>query len=428
MKNIISVLQHALTLVAGVVLTLLALPFLGGILPDVQTRSSEIAPTPIPDTVVPVTLSEQEAILGELYTRLAPSVVSINYGIRLEGEQFFTSVSSGSGFVIDADGHIVTNAHVVQLSQDIQTLIEESEQTIEIAETRVEVSFFDGTLTDAEIIGIDLDSDLAVVRVNLDPNLLVPTTFADSDTLRVGESVVAIGNPFSNDWTMTTGIISALNRSIAGLDGFSIGGVIQTDAAINPGNSGGPLLNLEGEVIGVNSQINSESGSNSGIGFAVPSNLVRRVAETLIEDGSIDYSFIGIQSIPVDLDLVNAFDLPNNLRGVAVLAIFEGTPAADGGVQGMSNTSVDVITAIDGVAVGDFDELIGYLAINTEPGDTVTLSIYREGDTLELPVTLTTRPNTDTAPEDDVEDAEEQEEQEEDSDESTEEDEDADLE
>ncbi|MEL6527670.1 MAG: trypsin-like peptidase domain-containing protein, partial [Chloroflexota bacterium] len=244
------------------------------------------------------------------------------------------------------------------------------------------------------------------IKVDLEPDLLFPTTFADSDSLRVGETVLAIGNPFSNDWTMTTGIISALNRSIQGLDGFSIGGVIQTDAAINPGNSGGPLLNLDGEVIGVNSQINSESGVSSGIGFAVPSNLAQRVAQTLIAEGTVEYSFIGIQSLPVDLDLMNAFELPNNLRGVAVLAIFEGMPAADAGVQGLSNTGVDIITAIDDTPVADFDELIGYLAINTVPGDTVTLTIYRGDEFVEIPVTLTERPNSaanadeDEAPED----------------------------
>ncbi|MEO1165779.1 MAG: PDZ domain-containing protein, partial [Chloroflexota bacterium] len=175
--------------------------------------------------------------------------------------------------------------------------------------------------------------------------------------------------------------------------------------AINPGNSGGPLLNLDGEVIGVNSQINSESGVSSGIGFAVPSNLAQRVALTLIAEGTVEYSFIGIQSLPVDLDLMNAFELPNNLRGVAVLAIFEGMPAADAGVQGLSNTGVDIITAIDDTPVADFDELIGYLAINTVPGDTVTLTIYRDDEFVEIPVTLTERPNStanadDTEPED----------------------------
>lgn len=394
MKNIIPVIQHTLTLVAGIVLTLLVLPFIGGSLPFAVDDSLERVPTPVPDTVIPTTLSEQEAILGNLYEQLAPSVVSITFGIQLNGESLFTSVSTGSGFVIDDEGHIVTNAHVVQVPPDVQQLIAESEQDVSIQATQVEVSLFDGTITAAEIIGTDLDSDLAVIKVDLEPDLLFPTTFADSDSLRVGETVLAIGNPFSNDWTMTTGIISALNRSIQGLDGFSIGGVIQTDAAINPGNSGGPLLNLDGEVIGVNSQINSESGVSSGIGFAVPSNLAQRVAQTLIAEGTVEYSFIGIQSLPIDLDLMNAFELPNNLRGVAVLAIFEGMPAADAGVQGLSNTGVDIITAIDDTPVADFDELIGYLAINTVPGDTVTLTIYRGDEFVEIPVTLTERPNS----------------------------------
>lgn len=388
MREFSSVLKHAITLFAGVILTLLVLPFFQS---EPTSAPPIVVPTPIPDVIVPVSLNEQEAILGELYDATAPSVVSINFALRFEDDFIFTPISSGSGFVLDSEGHIMTNAHVLQISQEISDIIEEQE--VEITETRVEVRMFDGTITNAEIVGIDLDSDLAVLRVDVAQEMLRPIVFADSGNLRVGQMVLAIGNPFSNDWTMTSGIISALNRSIPGLEGFSIGGVIQTDTAINPGNSGGPLVNLDGEVIGVNSQINTESGSNSGIGFAVPSNLASKVAELLITEGTVEYSFIGIQSRPVDLDLINAFELPNNLRGVAVLIAFQDTPAAAAGLQSLSNQGVDVITAVDGVPIADFDELLGFLALNTVPGDSITLTVYRAGEYLEIPLTLTNRPD-----------------------------------
>ena len=394
MRDFVSVIKHGLTFAAGMILTILVLPFFQ---PAQQTSPPIVIPTALPDVVIPISLNEQESILGQLYETAAPSVVSINHGLRFEDDFIFTSISSGSGFVINSEGYIVTNAHVLQFPPEILEFVEDED--LEIVETRVEVRMFDGTITDAEIIGIDLDSDIAVIRVDVIPELLRPIDFADSDRLRVGQTVLAIGNPFSNDWTMTSGIISALNRSIPGLEGFSIGGVIQTDTAINPGNSGGPLINLEGNVIGVNSQINTESGSNSGIGFAVPSNLVVKIAETLIANGEVEYSFIGIQSRPVDLDLINAFELPNNLRGVAVLSTFQDTPANDAGVLPLSNNSVDVITAIDGVPIADFDELLGYLAINTVPGDSITLTVYRAGEYLQLPLTLTNRPDLQAEPE-----------------------------
>lgn len=392
-RNYFSIARYSLIFLAGMLLTVIISSFFR---PSPSDLSLTTLPTAPSDAVVPISLNEQELILGQLYETAAPSVVSINHALRFEDDFVFTSISSGSGFVIHSDGYIVTNAHVLQFPPEIIEFIEDED--LAIAETRVEVRMFDGTITAADIIGIDLDSDIAVIQVDIASDFLRPIAFADSEHLRVGQTVLAIGNPFSNDWTMTSGIISALNRSIPGLEGFSIGGVIQTDTAINPGNSGGPLINLEGNVIGVNSQINTESGSNSGIGFAVPSNLVTKIAVTLITNGEVEYSFLGIQSRPVDLDLINAFDLPNNLRGVAVLGIFEDAPASDAGVLSLSNDSVDVITAIDGAPIADFDELLGYLAINTVPGDTITLTIYRAGEYLQLPLTLTRRPSLQSEP------------------------------
>ncbi len=239
---------------------------------SIQAAGQASTSSQVAAEITPQFVTDSERILHELYSRLAPSVVSINVVARAsgtttgqtlpqqQGEQLVEG--TGTGFVVDTAGHIVTNNHVVE------------------GATRIEVNFYDGRIVRAEIVGLDPDSDLAVIQVQGVPaENLHPVTLGDSESLYVGQEVVAIGSPFNQPWTMTTGIISALDRSIRGLTQFSIGSVIQTDAAINPGNSGGPLLNLQGEVIGVNSQIMSESRSNSGIGFAIPSNLVQRVKD-----------------------------------------------------------------------------------------------------------------------------------------------------
>jgi 2-alkenal reductase len=364
----------------GFVMALVLVPQLTG---SVAEAIESAAP---PQIVGSNLLEEQERVYTEIYNTVAPSVVSISISVRRSANSLFTPISSGSGFVIDSAGHIVTNYHVVSTTDQAGEVIGED------GEVRVEVSMFDGTLATAEVVGLDPDSDLAVIRVDLSADRLRPVVMGNSDALAVGQLAFAIGNPFSNDWTLTTGIISALNRSIVGLNSFSIGGVIQTDTAINPGNSGGPLLNMRGEVIGVNSQIESETRSNSGIGFAVPSNLVAKVARSLIERGAIQYSYIGIQSRPIDLNLIENFNLPNNIRGIAIQQVLPNTPAARAGIRSFGNGQVDVLTAINGRPVSDFDEMIGYLAINTNPGDTITVTIYRNGEVLQLPVTLTNRP------------------------------------
>jgi 2-alkenal reductase len=321
----------------------------------------------------------------EIYEQVSPSVVSISVtasATNAEGQES-ESFSSGSGFVIDEQGHIVTNFHVVENA------------------TEIEIRFLDGTLTRAQIIGLDSDSDLAVLKVDLPEANLQPVTFADSAALSVGQPVVAIGSPFGQNWTLTSGIISALNRTIPGLNDFSIGGVIQTDAAINPGNSGGPLLDLEGHVVGVNAQIQTGTGVNSGIGFAIPSNLTQRVAEALIQDGYIEYSYLGISGGDVSLDIIEAFDLPNNLQGVIVSTTTPGGPAARAGLQEAEFNSVngsnipraaDIITAVDGTPISGIGTLISYLAQQTEPGQTVTLTVLRGGDEIEIEVRLAPRP------------------------------------
>jgi 2-alkenal reductase len=356
---------------------------------SIYAASSFVAPQQAA-TAAPVFVTDNERILHDLYNRVAPSVVSINVVSRTNGQTPSAAPEgdrvegTGTGFVIDTNGHIVTNNHVVD------------------GATRIEVNFFDGRIVRAEIIGLDPDSDLAVLRVEDVPvEALLPVPLGDSESLYVGQEVVAIGSPFNQPWTMTTGIVSALDRSIRGLTQFSIGSVIQTDAAINPGNSGGPLLNLDGQVIGVNSQIMSESRSNSGIGFAIPSNLVVRVADQLINKGEVSYSFLGISGQDMNLYFLDALGLASDTRGVVVLDVSAGSPAASAGLRNPANPveidgvpvprTVDVITALDGQPVTTMADLIGFLALRTQPGQTVNMTVLRNGQPIDLPVTLAAR-------------------------------------
>lgn len=380
MKKLKNTIIYALT--AGV---FLAVGFFGtfALMPQMVSAIDDVA-APIVNTSA--LLVEQESVYSQIYRTVSPSVVAISIQGRPSANDQWLPISSGSGFVVDMDGHIVTNNHVVDGAQNIEQLVGEG------AEARLEISMFDGTITEAQIVGIDPDSDLAVIQIAVPQDRLRPVSFASSDALVEGQIVFALGNPFSNDWTLTTGIISALNRSIPSLDRFQTGGVIQTDAAINPGNSGGPLVNINGQVIGVNSQINSESGSSSGIGFAVPSNLVVRVADSIIATGEMQYSYLGITSAPINLSIIEAYNLPNNIRGVVINQVFPNTPAGNSGLASATNTSLDIITAINGQPIADFDELIGYLSINTAPNDNVTFTIYRDGQIFQVPVTLAPRP------------------------------------
>lgn len=314
-------------------------------------------------------LNDQEAALSSIYQRVSPSVVAI--GIR---DSIIGEISGGSGFVIDKSGHIITNFHVVDTSEGFHS------------NTTIEVNFIDGTIVSAEVIGSDPDSDLALLKVDLEADRLVPVTFGNSDELVIGQTTLAIGSPFGQRWTLTTGIVSALGRSITGLGErrYRIGSVIQTDAAINPGNSGGPLLNFEGEVIGVNAQILSEERANSGVGFAIPSNLVKRIASDLLASGAVSYSYLGVTADDMTLTMMETLGLPNNTRGVSVTQV--SGPAASAGVQHR-----DVIVGIDGKPVYDFSSLIGYLAGNTKPGQTVRLTVLRGGEQLDFEVVLGTR-------------------------------------
>jgi len=330
-------------------------------------------------------LTAQEDVLVALYEQVSPGVVAIR---SLEAS------SLGSGFVIDKEGHIVTNYHVVQDAQ------------------RVEVDFTSGYKAYGTVIGTDLDSDLAVIKVDAPAEELHPLPLGDSDQLKVGQTVVAIGNPFGLSGTMTVGIISSLGRTLEseraapGGAFFSAGDIIQTDAAINPGNSGGPLFNLRGEVIGINRAIRTTNFTsfgeplNSGIGFAISINIVRRVVPVIIKTGHYDYPYIGISALPeLTLQAVEALGL-KSYTGAYVTQVAPGSPAEKAGLRGGNQpTSIqglqaggDLIIAIDGRPVKRFDDLLRYLINNKSPGDTIVLTVLRGDEKIDIPVTLDKRP------------------------------------
>ena len=310
-------------------------------------------------------LFAQEQVFVNIYDRVNPAVVHIGVG----GGQ-------GSGFVYDAQGHIVTNNHVVEGGGQIV------------------VSFADGRSMPAQLVGTDPDSDLAIIRVDVPASELSPITLADSDQLKVGQMVIAIGNPFGLSGTMTTGIISSLDRELNGSQ-YIIPDVIQTDAAINPGNSGGPLLDLQGRVIGVNSAIRSASNSSSGIGFAVPANIVQAVAPQLIGSGSVAHPWLGISGGSLTPNGADQLGLSAGTSGVIVSTVSPGGPAATAGLRGGNAQGLggDIITAVNNHPVTGIEDLVGYLVQHTVVGETINLQIIRDGNNLSLPLTLGARPS-----------------------------------
>ncbi|MBN2305812.1 MAG: trypsin-like peptidase domain-containing protein [Anaerolineae bacterium] len=353
-----------------------------------------ITPTPVaPDVVVQA--DAEHALLINIYERVNPSVVNIEVVSRFHSDTDVID-SSGSGFVLDMDGHIVTNSHVIREANEIL------------------VTFYDGYVIEAQIIGVDDYSDLAVIRVDPARSPLVPVMLGDSNTLQVGQRVIAIGNPFGLDGSMTVGIVSALGRSLPSaqlLDpnsyaGYSNPSIIQLDAAVNPGNSGGPLLDSYGQVIGINTAIRTENGVFQGIAFAVPVNTMKRVVPQLIQTGFAEYSWLGIQSPPNELGtsvaaLADELGFPVR-SGVMVSQVVADSPAYRAGLQGGTEevqvrgvfvpTNGDIVVAINGMMVHDIDDLTAFLVENTSPGDTVVLTIVRNGQTLDVDVTLGVRP------------------------------------
>ncbi|HRE46991.1 MAG TPA: trypsin-like peptidase domain-containing protein [Aggregatilineales bacterium] len=353
-------------------------------------------PTPVPPFIVSQAEAYQQTLIN-VFARAESSVVNVEV---VTANTFDEADSSGSGFVYDMQGYIITNAHVVRDA------------------TRIDVTFRDGYSASAAIIGIDNYSDLAVIQVKIDARHLFPLSLGDSSDLKVGQTVIAIGNPFGLLSSMTTGVISATGRTLNSArmisprtrTAYQNPSIIQTDAQINPGNSGGPLLNLYGEVIGVNTAIRSETGIFQGIGFAVPVNTVKRVIPQLISKGRADYTWLGITAISPQntglsgitvASLAELYALPVDY-GVLVSDVVPNSPAARAGLQGGSRTVVirgvnvtiggDIIIAINSVPIRDFDQLIGYLVANTSPGDVVTLTLYRGATLVEVDITLEARP------------------------------------
>ncbi len=395
-------LFHPLTKKAGVpmrrripVFVAITALLLGGLacgLPAAPTPPPVVViPPPLPTAAPAPTLAavpgaavSEEQLLIELYRQVNPSVVAI----LVEGD---AGGGLGSGFVFDTEGHIVTNSHVVEGAQNI------------------EVDFPSGFKARARVLGTDPDSDLAVIKVEAPATELIAVPLGDSDKVQVGQRVVAIGNPFGLEGTMTVGIVSGLGRTLestrsTGSGGFSAPDILQTDAAINRGNSGGPLLNLQGEVIGVNKALESEdTGFNSGVGFAVASNTVRQIIPFLIEGGRFVYPYLGIQSRPeVSLVLQEQLGLPRAI-GTYVTAVVSGGPSDLAGLKADSASETDqfaeryrgdgdLIVAIDGQPVKVFSELLSYLVNHTRPGQEVTLTVVRGGKQVEVKVTLGERP------------------------------------
>lgn len=379
-------MKRVLFVLSVLVISMLACQMTGITTPPqaLPTPVLQIQATPpvVPTAVDP---AEMGSTLEALYQQVLPGVVSIR-----------TNGSLGSGFVFDGEGHIITNQHVVEGASE------------------VELSFSSGFKALGTVIGSDADADIAVIQVeNAPADQIHPLALGDSNTLNVGEQVVAIGNPFGLTGTMTLGIVSGLGRTqVAHVDpesggSFSTADIIQTDAAINPGNSGGPLFNMQGEVVGVNQSIRTNAfdettgtAVNSGVGFSISINLVKRIVPFLIRDGKYEYPYLGITSSSrLGLAEIEALGL-NTYTGAYVLDVAQGGPADQAGIQGGTQpTNIeglqaggDVITAIDGQPVDTFDELLSYLTTNKSPGDTAVLTILRDGQSMDITVTLGNRP------------------------------------
>ncbi len=392
MKNKIPWIFLAILLLASLTLACRLSPFAASPTTSLQPTAAikTLPEQATPAALAPgeaVSLTERDQILADLYDRVSPGVVSIRI-ITQEGS------GQGSGFVYDQEGHIVTNYHVVEGAQDL------------------EVDFSSGEKVRGEVLATDLDSDLAILKVDVPAADLTPLTLGDSDQLHVGQTVVAIGNPFGLSGTMTIGIVSAKGRTLESLREadnnayFTAGDIIQTDAAINPGNSGGPLLNLAGEVIGINRAIQTESSTdtgepvNTGIGFAISSKILARVVPVLIQDGKYEYPYLGITSQDeLSLFLAEELKLPQT-SGAYVTSVRTGSPADKAGIRGGSvETTIpdllaggDLIIGVDGQPVRVFGDLLSYLMTSKSPGDSIVLTILRKGEQKEVTVILGKRP------------------------------------
>jgi S1-C subfamily serine protease len=318
-----------------------------------------------------------EYSLVDIFEKSEESVVQVNV---LRGG---SDGGMGSGFVYSEEGYIITNQHVVRDAK------------------KVTVTFLDGEAYIGDVIGTDPDLDIAVVKVSPSNTYLQPITIGDSSKLKVGEKIVAIGNPFGLSGSMTSGIVSQIGRLLPQESGYSIPDVIQTDAAINPGNSGGPLINMKGEVIGINTAIQSITGEFSGIGFAVPSNTVKKIVPVLIEDGEFKHPWMGISGRDVDPELADFRELKSS-KGFLVISVIEGSPAEQAGLIGVTETKEidgrelaidgDIVLSIDGKTVRKISDILIHLQREKSIGDEMVLSVNRNGEILELTMILEERP------------------------------------
>jgi S1-C subfamily serine protease len=336
-------------------------------------------PTPLTIDVSAVADAEEQLIIN-IYARVSPSVVFI----QTSGEGGFLEEGAGSGFIYDREGHIVTNNHLVEGRSDIL------------------VTLADETIVPAAVRGADPGSDLAVLQVDLPPEQLPPVELGDSRSLQAGQRAIVIGNPFGLERTVTTGVISSLRRTLDRRDSdFRIAELIQTDAAINPGNSGGPVLDSKGRVIGVSTAIFTRTGSSSGVGLAVPVDMVKRVVPALIATGRYAHPWLGISGQAITPEIQRALGLPVS-KGVLVFVVEKGGPAEQAGLRGGNQevmvgaipvrTGGDIVLTINGTPLKKFDDLINFLARETSVGDRVQLTILRDGQEMNLEVELTERP------------------------------------
>ncbi|MGD8464485.1 MAG: trypsin-like peptidase domain-containing protein [Anaerolineae bacterium] len=336
-----------------------------------------VTPTPLP-VAQPEAVDVEEQLVIDAYARVSPAVVCVTAPQRF-GECI------GSGFIIDEEGHIVTNNHVAAATDELL------------------VTLADERTVPAVLVGSDRGTDLAVLDIDVPVEELTVAELGDSASLRIGQRTIAIGNPFGLERTVTTGIISSMGRTLDRDDSdFQIAEVIQTDAAINPGNSGGPLLDSLGRVIGVNSAIFSTTGSNSGVGFAIPVDIVKRVVPELIAEGRYRHPWLGITGRTISPEMVEAAGLTSDV-GVLIFGVEPDSPADKAGLVGGDRQIVvssipmlaggDVVIAIDGEPVNDFDDVVNYLASFTNVGDVVTMTVIRDGQELEIAVTLEERPD-----------------------------------
>jgi 2-alkenal reductase len=381
--------------------TALANRFAPNLLPGIGTERVQVevpvaeprrlSVTVDPESLEAVEVDYETAVLMDIYARGNPSVVQVNtFGNG--NNRMLGNLGQGSGFVWDAEGHIVTNAHVVQ------------------AANAMHITFQDGTMSVGEVLATDPDSDLAVLKIDPEGYNLQPVTMGRSEELQVGMRVAVIGTPFSQEQTLTSGIVSNLGRTMNTMTRYRIPDSIQFDAATNPGNSGGPLFNDRGEVVGVVSQIISEQRSFSGIGLAVPATIVNRVIPALIESGRYEHAYLGVQGASYSPICSEALDLPKSARGAYVTQVVPGGPAARGGLAGASAwarfeqeelksvcpevVGGDLITHVEDFKISSFDDLMLYLERYTSPGDEVNLTVLRNGSNVRVTVKLGKRPST----------------------------------